>query len=151
MTPTTIRELRAAFITVIKAITPSQQAHRERGWSAVASVDEVPSTALRRFFVSFRGAAAVTSGIYSPDSHERSVTLRVYASYFALPEDDFEDLVGDDGNDLFLALDTRRDPIIAGLVSVEELGWVDEDEENGQRWGAHEFEVRYLAHGAAAS
>jgi hypothetical protein len=147
MTPTTTRALRAAFVSTIKGLTPSEQAHRDRGWSEVTSRDNVPSAALRRFFVSIRDARAFTGGVYSPSSHEREAIVLVYASYGALKEGEAEDLVSADGNQIFIALAIQVDPIIAGLISVEDGGWVDEDAENGQRWGAHRLEIRYLAHG----
>jgi hypothetical protein len=147
MTPTTTRALRAAFVTTIKGLIPSEEAHRDRRWSEVMSRDKVPSAALRRFFVSIRDAAAATDGVYSPSSHERRATVLVYASYGALQETEIEDLVSADGNQIFIALAIQPDPIIPGLVSVEDGGWADEDEENGQRWGTHRYEIRYLAHG----
>ncbi len=147
MTPTTTRALRAAFTATIRDLVPSEEAHRDRRWSEVLSRDKVPSAALRRFFVSIRDAAATTDGVYSPSSHERRATVLVYASYGALLESEVEDLVSADGNQIFIALAIQQDPIISGLISVEDAGWNDEDEENGQRWGAHRLEIRYLAHG----
>lgn len=150
MTPTTTRELRAAFATMLRGLTPTELPRRERGWMQVERRADVPGAEIRRFHISIIDDGDDGQGIQAPDAFERPATLRIYACYGSLPDAEVEDLISGDGGLIEVALQLRTDPEILGFHSSIRLGWEDENDEQGRRWGAHTYAIRYLARGTTA-
>ncbi len=90
-------------------------------------------------------------GIFSPSAIEHESIVRVYTSYGNLRRRQKQALAGTDGSQIWIELDVLREAsagsTIAGLISVVPLGWEDEDTEQGRLWGAHTYEVRFIAEG----
>lgn len=149
MTPTTIRELRAAIAAVLRGLTPSETPRQDDGWRPVERREDVPGSELRRFYLSFQTAFDDDAGVQAPDAEETPVRLFVYTNYGNLPDDEVENLLASDGIQVQHALQLRTDPTIPGLVDVRWEGWVAEDDDTGRHWGAHEYTIRYLAPGTS--
>lgn len=147
MNPTTIGALLDAFDGLVRAIVPSVEAYREHIWRTVDDIDTVKGGEIRTFFINATSPVPVRDGIYSPSFIEHETTIRVYTSYANLRRRLKESLSGEDARQIWLAWDVRRAPIVAGLISVEHVGWEEENDEQSILWGAHTFEVRFGAAG----
>lgn len=148
---TTLRDLARAFTTTIRDLTPDLEVYRDRRWRPVDDIDLVQGGEIRLFYVDMPDPRPVTSGIYANDGIEHEVTCYVYTNYANLRREEQRGLAARDANQVWIALDTRRDSepttTIAGLVSVEHTGWQSEDDQQASYWGAHTFTVRYFANG----
>ena len=147
MTPTNIGALLGVFDGLVRDLVPSSEAHRERRWRLVDDRDRVASSEIRTFFIEATEPTPVTSGIYGPSAIEHETTIRVFTSYANIRPRLKQTLAGEDARQIWIDWDIRRDPIVDGLVSVENSGWEPEDEEQATQWGAHTFEVRFIAEG----
>lgn len=145
MDTTTPHTIRADFATQIMAITPSHPEHQTSRFRPVKSVSNVRGPELRNFHLEIPGPAQpVDGGIYG-SGVEFGFELRVWVCYGALDDNDDDSIITTDGAQIWGALQARYDPGLAGLISVEPLGWISgEGDDNGHRWGAHTFDVRYL-------
>jgi hypothetical protein len=145
MDTTTPRIIRADFITQITAIVPSHPEHQRSRFRHVRSVPTVRGAELRNFHLEIAGPAQpVDNGIYG-SGVEYEFELRVHVAYGQLAPDDDDSIITTDGAQIWHALQLRYDPGLAGLISVEQLGWDPGDgDETGNRWGAHSYLVRYL-------
>lgn len=142
MDVTTPRLIRADFVAQIKAIVPSFVEHQTSRWREVRSIDEVPSAELRNFHIWMGvGAPSTTYG----SGVEYVVEMQIWTSYGALAPEDDDSIITEDATQVWDALQARYEPALPGLISVEPLRWIDGDDDDGRRWGAHTFEVRYLA------
>lgn len=142
MDATTPRLIRADFTAVIKAIVPSHSEHQDCRWRESHSIDDVPSADLRNFHLSF--SVGKPDPIYG-SGVEYVVELQVFTSYGGLAPEDDDSIITEDAAQLYDALSARFDPALPGLISVVPIRWEDGEDEPGRRWGAHTFEVRYLA------
>ena len=147
MTPTTIGALLDTLDTLVLDLVPSVAELRARGWSRVADIDNVPGGEIRTFFIEASEPVPILDGIYSPSAIEHGTTVRVWTSYKNLRRRQKQALAGEDSRQIWIDWDVRRDPIVDGLISVENAGFEDEDDEQGRQWGAHTFDVRFLAQG----
>jgi hypothetical protein len=142
MPTTTQRDLRAALIPVVVAITPENDYHLNERWKPSQALSDVPG-GLRNFYLHLMPGEDNYDGCWG-GGREKRCELRVYTSYGALDEEDHEGQIDEDGDNLFHAFDYQRDPQIAGLWSVRKLAWQYEDEADGHVWGYHAFEIGYL-------
>ena len=151
MRTTTLGDLTDAIAARIRQITPGTTARADQPWRFVEEIEHVPTGEIRVFSVDMVDAVPVDGGIYSPDAIEHDATLLVYTSYKNLPRRAARALVAEDARQVWLDLAVRADAetenTIAGLVSIEHVGWQEEAEEPSQIWGAHLYAVRYLAQG----
>lgn len=145
MDTTTPRIIRADFTTQIMAIVPSHVSQSASRFRPVRAVSDVPGPELRNFHIAIPDPAQpVEGGIYG-SGVEFSFVLYVWVCYGALDDEDDDSIITTDGAQIWDALQARYDPALAGLISVEPLGWVAGDgDDDGRRWGAHTFDVRYL-------
>lgn len=145
MQTTTPRTILADFITQIKAIDPSHPEHQGRRFRYVRSVDDVPGPDVRTFHLAIAAPAEPSpDGIYGSGVAFR-FELEVWVSYGALAPTDDDSIITTDGAQIWHALQRRYDPGLAGLISVEPDGWSEgEQGDDGYRWGAFLFDVRYL-------
>lgn len=154
MRTTTLGELTDAFAARIRQITPGTTARADQPWRFVEEIEQV-SGEIRVFTVDVVDAVPVDGGIYSPDAIEHDATALVYTCYGNLPRRQVRALVAEDARQVWLDLAMRADAdtenTIAGLVSIEHVGWQDESEEPAQIWGAHIYAVRFLAQGLPPS
>ncbi len=148
---TTIEALTDALVEQIRQIIPASVRSRSSGWRNVPDRDQVASGELRIFSVEIVDVAPYTAGIYSASAIEHEATAVIYTSYGSTPRQAAAALIGDDGRQLWLAIDVLRDAetvnTIAGLVAFDHVGWRSESDEQGHQWGAHTFAVRVLLSG----
>jgi hypothetical protein len=151
MTPTTLGALLDALDALVLALVPSELAMRSRTWSLVDDIDKVSGGEVRAFYIDATSPVAVVGGIHSPSAVEMETTIKVYTSYKNLRRREKTALAGADSAQLWIDWDIRRDSTVPGtvpgLISVEQTGFEDEDEEQARQWGAHTFEVRFLGKG----
>lgn len=145
MQTTTPRVIRNDAIVQIKAIVPSHPEHQDSRFRLVKSAAEVRGLEIRNFYPEIpEPAQPIDGGIYG-SGVEYGFELRVWVCYGHLAPDDDDSIITTDGAQIWDALQARYDPALAGLISVEPLGWISGDgDEDGRRWGAHTFAVRYL-------
>jgi hypothetical protein len=145
MQPTDTLLLREDFVRTIEAISPSFRLRQDARWAALDSLDHVEGAEARRFFIRMGFGEIVEDGIYG-DGLESQTTIEVWTSYRGIQDAVVDSLATQDSNDLFLALEARVDPTLAGFLSIEPQGYRAQDEkEEGRVWGHHQFLVRYLA------
>ncbi|MBK8720680.1 MAG: hypothetical protein IPN32_39145 [Deltaproteobacteria bacterium] len=145
MQTTTPRLIRADFSTQIMAIEPLHPDHQTSRFRPVRSVSNVRGPELRNFHLEIpEPAQPVEGGIYG-SGVEFLFTLHVWVCYGHLSEEDDDSIITTDGAQIWDSLQSRYDPALPGLISVEPTGWIaGDDDSDGHRWGAHTFEVRYL-------
>ena len=144
MQTTTPRTIRADFVTQIMAISPSHPEHQSSRFRPVRSVAKVQGAELRNFHIDIpEPAQPVDDGIYG-SGVEYQLELEVWVSYGALAPEDDDSIITVDGADIWSALQARYEPALAGLISVEPTGWTSGDDEDGRRYGAFRFDVRFL-------
>lgn len=149
MIPTTLRTVAADFATQIRQITPDYPLLQDQTWSPVERQDLVPCTRFRTFHCEWTAGVPQEDGIYG-SAIEYVSSLFVWTNYSGLhgldgeTQDMLPEVVTSDARQLWLTLEARCDPVVDGVLYVNPLGWIDEDDEDGYRWGYHEFEVRYL-------
>ena len=147
MMTTTPALLRADFITQVRGINPRHVEQGSRRWRHVVSRDDVPGPEIRNYHMVFGDGQPHEAGIYG-QGIEYEAELRVWTSYGWLSPNNDDSIITEDGNQVWLQLQTRLDPIVAGLISVQYQQWEEEDEaaeDEARRWGAHVLEIRYLA------
>lgn len=151
MRTTTILALADAFTARIRQITPTAVIHRDRRWREVDDLDQAQAGEIRCFYVDVVDVVPIIGGIYSPSAIEHAGTALVHTTYGNLSRRLARGLVDEDGQDVWLDLDVRRDATtedtIAGLISVEYDGWQAEDDEQARYRGAHVLRVRLLKRG----
>lgn len=144
MQTTTQRLIREDFVGRILALTPS---YPEYGypWKRVRALSDVPGSEIRNFLLYFLPGQPVSDGLYG-DGIEHVASIRVYANYQGLQEDEDGPLIDEDFRQLWLTLETRVDPIVPGLISVQPGGpFIFEDDTPGHLWGYHQIDIHYLA------
>jgi hypothetical protein len=145
MTPTSIETLGNDIATQIRAITPTFDRHQDFRWAYVDTVEEVPGSRPRLFHLLFAFPVPEYDGqIWSGDGYTYRTELSVFASYVGIRDRDVEPMIYDDGRQIFLRLESRLDPQIDGLLSVEYSGFNPENDESGHVWGSHELTLRFL-------
>lgn len=149
MTPTTTRGLRQLVTAMLQDLVPSEVERRDDRWYPLERRTDVSGGEIRRFFLSFVDTNDDASGVQSPDGIEVPTTMLVWTSYGSLADDEVEDLVSEDGRQIFHAMQLRGDPVFPGLVSTEWIGWDAEVDDQGRQWGAHAYTVRYFAAGTS--
>jgi hypothetical protein len=144
-------ELADAWIEQVRGVVPSATEHQDRRWREVDDIDAVASGEIRTFYVDVVDVGPVGGGIYSPNAIEHACTVLVYCSYGNLRRKLMRRLRDRDGRQLWLTMavrgDAETDTTTAGLVSVEHIGWQEENDDQGRQWGAHSYAVRFLAPG----
>lgn len=145
MQTTNLRLLRADFRAQIRGLSPSYPYH-QTSWAPVDRLDHVPGERIRTFFIAFESPSPVEDGIYG-DGVEYELEMSVYTNYAHLNDDIVDEMLAQDAEDLWLALEARIDPILAGFVSIRPEGFTSEDDDEGGLWGAHVFTIRYLGLG----
>lgn len=143
MQTTNTRIVRADFVTVIRGISPSYALYQDVRWAPVDELEDVPGDRLRLFFVRMGFSEPMGDGIYG-DGIEYETNVEVWTNYSDIPDHELDSLITEDGRQLWLALEARLDPTLAGLVSVQYAGFQAENEQPGQVWGQHQLVVRYL-------
>lgn len=151
MRTTTIGDLQTAFTTQIRRLVPTGTAYREHLWSPQDDVDNVPGGEIRRFYVEIVDEKPIPNGIVSPSAIEYGATVLVHTAYPNIKRRQFNALKDLDARQIFLTLavlqDTDSDPSIAGLVSIEHTDWTPQVTEQGAYFGAHTYDLRFLASG----
>lgn len=125
---------------------------QSEAWHEVDELEQVAGASLRAFYVDIPSETVrpVLDGIYSPDCIEHEGVVLLYTSYTNLRRRVQRALCPEDGRQIWLDLELQRDAStagIAGLVSCEHRGWQVGDDEQGSYWGAHVYDVRFLASG----
>lgn len=146
ITITTLSSLRTAVSARIEDLSPEEKT--SHGYRAVTRKSHVPGGGFRNFYVDYRGAGQpVEGGMWGASGMEYEIEMDVFMNYTHVHEEDDEGLISSDGQRIWIDLSRAIDPTITGLISVEYDGWVDEDQDPGQRWGAHSYTVRYYSRG----
>lgn len=144
METTTLDDLRDAFRDRIRQITPAHPRFND-AWKPVDRVDDVPGGDIRLFCVELFDEEPDPDDSIWGDGFTQRAQLQVWTNYGGLEEREPESILSQDARQIYLNLECRLDPQIAGLQSVESVGWTDETDDNGNVWGAHVFRIRYLA------
>jgi len=143
MIPTTVRIVSADFATTIRGIVPSYPLHQDQTWTPASKAGEVPGSRIRLYHGEWGFGEPEPDGIHG-SGIEYGFDLRVLTSYRGLPEDEVVEMATSDGNQLWLALDARVDPTVAGLVAVQYQRYEPESQDPGNEYGSHFFRVRLL-------
>lgn len=147
MITVTTKELAAAFIAKILAITPTYESFRSTRWSHVAVGRKggralLQGSAMRSFDLIF--GAALPSYEWFGTGEAYSVKLSVAVSYAALAPDQLEHILTADAVDLRRALNQLRDPTLPGLTDVRAVGISNESvDSEANVYVEHTFAVHY--------
>lgn len=144
MTPTTLRTVAADFVSTIEGIDPDYDLEQESEWASVDKLDDVPGENLRLFFCVWEPSRPIEAdGIYGAGVEHESF-CRVFTNYRTLDEVTAYEMIDSDGDQLWITLQERVDPVLDGLTAVYHEGYEPEEDEDGHQWGAHVFRVLFL-------
>lgn len=145
MDTTTPAAIRSDFEQQLEALTPNATKHQVRGWRRVNRIADVHGHELRNFYIEHASPTDDALFVHG-DGRDYVYEMAVWTSYGGLTDHDYEDLRAEDSVQLSALFQSRYEPTVTGLLTVIDLGWEEgEDSDEGRRWGAHTFEVRYFA------
>lgn len=116
---TTPIAIRAALITAIEGLTPTEVKYRAFKWRYVSEA-EVAGPAIRTFTILHSIATETPDGIHGGDGIEYDYEMRIRVSYGSLSGDDLDAVTWQDGRDLWLLVHPLPDGgagSIAGLLA----------------------------------
>lgn len=146
MQTVTTSELEAAFLTAIRAITPTMEALRSVKWSYVPSPRAGTRAALpqgtRNFDLIWRNALPSFEW-HGGIGTAYKVSLAVAVSYSGVEPAMRQHLKAQDAVDLRRALARLRDPTVAGFVNIEPTGEANEITDEANAYVEHTFAVSY--------
>lgn len=122
MQTTTTDALAAAFVTAIRAITPTYAHERLSGWKHTPSgrdrggAEGLAGTALRSFDLIWSPGLPTLRCFHGAGAEEYQATMKVATSYANVPPDKLEHMIAADGLDLRRALIRLSEPTVAGLT-----------------------------------
>lgn len=100
---TTPGEIRAQLVTLIEAMAPTYAEHQSLGWRYVADGD-VSGPQIRRFTILNTPSQETFGGIHGGSGIEYDYEMTIRASYGGLRGVLADDLIDEDGKDLWLLL-----------------------------------------------
>jgi hypothetical protein len=146
VTPTTPTLIKDAVLPAIRALVPSHTPHADKRWVQAGSIEAFEGGEIRTFhlenLVGEPGDITISGGWH------RVYEMRIWTSYTGLAEEDDDSIIEEDAIQLGNAFVNLLDPTTNGLLKIDpaEQGWIEGPEsEDGVRYGAHTFQVHYLA------
>ena len=124
MNPITLDEIETDFIAQMHALTPRFTSQQASGWVYHERL-EPPSTRTRYFTLRWSVGDTFRDGLMCFGSEEVEVFLHVVVDY-NLPDQDFMKIAWDDAMQLDDVFQSRKSPVLSGLMwaeflSVEEI------------------------------
>lgn len=121
---TTPKAIRETLVTTIQAISPTYAEYGDLGWHYIPD-DDPSGPELRRFTILNGPSQETPDGIHGGDGigYDYECTIRV--SYGGLSGIDADDIIDEDGRDLWLALHPLPDSGIDGMLPFRDSYTVD--------------------------
>lgn len=143
MNVTTPSVLRTTFIAAIRDIVPSHTDYAAERWRHVNRLREVPGR-LRNFHVAC-GVAEDVDGGFHGGGLQQSFELAIWTYYGDLHPNEDDSIISEDRRQIWLTLRGLAESGTDGFITINPVGWEEEEDEEGRLFGAHVFEVHYLA------
>ena len=151
MQATTTRDLSAAFVAAIHAITPTYAHARDEGWKYTpggrerGGAEGLHGAALRSFDLLWSPGLPTLRCFHGEGNEEYQATMRVATAYTGLEPSELEHMITADGVDLRRALIRLSEPTTPGLTLALYAGVAGiETDDAANAYVEHAFTVTYV-------
>lgn len=144
---TTARELEAAMITTIMAIVPSEESHRDAGWTPTEQNRQEGDSATvpRLFRVETLPGGFVPGGITGNGDNECYLAMDVFVDYRAFEIQELGPILAADQWDLYDAIQAQIN-LVPGLTQCTIDGEPSLDGDEGEARYRFPLMLQYLRH-----